>query len=589
MTVNRPMVLGVDEDRSRQSAIAHAFNDLGVAYRFITDRRRLRAALDQLAPDLLVLVGELDSDFTIQALDTLVSDVAHASRPVLVISENTRDASFVSGLRTGVVAILPLPFQPSYVTTAKVIWNELPSRPGTAKGSTDSEGLERILDTIRRTRRSGLLQTQSKDQSLGKAFFNRGKLDHAAFGALVSRDALKAIANQGVVSWTFSELTGKGGDGSGVVLEFGNTHSGEIETEVATVPDSAHPADEPLTFEVPIPRASTPTPPPAIRSAAPDPLTRLLLVDDDTTLLRMFNALFAKHGFEVTTATDGERGMEAALGREFDVVLADLNMPRLDGWGLLRLLRDDYRTRELPVAFLSAHDDYRDALKALNAGAQAYLSKGTKLDTVVGQVQKLLVPRALVRAQLEYDDPVDLDLLQLGPQWLLRQLAAHHLTGSLQAKDGFAEYTVVLNGGAAVHALALAGKYSAEGERAFNAFVASRGAAGTWIPGQATLEGQTLFHPTEVLLERAATTLNTNEQRVREDLLVKASRIEVNDALYAVYREVGPPQWLEAARLICVEKLPPREVIARLDASPVDIEETMRDLVRRSVISLKKG
>ena len=55
----------------------------------------------------------------------------------------------------------------------------------------------------------------------------------------------------------------------------------------------------------------------------------------------------------------------ATESSQFDLVVTDLNMPRMDGWGMLRLLRDDFRTRELPVAFLSCHDDYRESLKAL--------------------------------------------------------------------------------------------------------------------------------------------------------------------------------------------------------------------------------
>jgi hypothetical protein len=50
---------------------------------------------------------------------------------------------------------------------------------------------------------------------------------------------------------------------------------------------------------------------------------------------------------------------------------------------------------------------------------------------------------------------------------------------------------------------------------------------------------------------------------------------------------VGPRQWLETARLICEEKLPPREIISRVDASPIEVEETLRDLVRRGVVSLR--
>ena len=109
---SKPIILGIDEDRSRQMPVAQAFNDQGVFYRFITDRRKLLPGIAQLRPDLLLVFGELDSDFVIQVLDTLASDVSHASMPVIVACQDTHDAGFVQGLRTGVVGVLPLPFGP---------------------------------------------------------------------------------------------------------------------------------------------------------------------------------------------------------------------------------------------------------------------------------------------------------------------------------------------------------------------------------------------------------------------------------------------------------------------------------------------
>ena len=94
--------------------------------------------------------------------------------------------------------------------------------------------------------------------------------------------------------------------------------------------------------------------------------------------------------------------------------------------------------------------------------------------------------------------------------------------------------------------------------------------------------------PTKELLSRACATLTENEQRMREGLLVSATQIEVNEDLYAIYGKVGPSQWLEVARLICEERVPPRDVIARIDTSPIEVEETLKDLLRRGVVTLKR-
>jgi CheY-like chemotaxis protein len=304
----------------------------------------------------------------------------------------------------------------------------------------------------------------------------------------------------------------------------------------------------------------------------------------------MFSRLFSKHGFEVTTATDGQLGIEAALAREFDVVLADLNMPHLDGWGMLRALREDFRTRELPVAFISAHDDYRESLRALDAGAQAYLSKGVKLEAIVSQTRKLLEPRNLVQAQLEIGQPFAVPLHVVGSQWFLRQLAQRRIGATLVARDGWASYQLYFTpDGTCVHASATAGRFTAEGERAFNAFIASKAAEGDFMPGAIPQVVRNLFLGTEVLIERAASTLNENERRMREALMLTATQIDVNTDLYAVYQQVGPKAWLDTARLICEEKLPPRDVIAHLDISPIEVEETMKDLIRRGVVTLRRA
>jgi DNA-binding response OmpR family regulator len=281
-------------------------------------------------------------------------------------------------------------------------------------------------------------------------------------------------------------------------------------------------------------------------------------------------------------------GFETALRGEFDTIIADLNMPRMDGWGMLRLLRDDYRTREMPIAFLSCHDDYREQLRAQNAGAQGYFAKGHRLDPLVAQVKKLIEPREAALRQIRSGEAFSVSVATVGPQWLLRELSLARATGRLEAKDGWASYQLFMNEGHATHAAAVAGRFTAEAERAFNAFLASRAAEATFTPGTFP-SPQSLSLPTEVLIEQGCGTLNENERRVREGMLVTASQMDVNSDLYQVYRQVGPKQWLEVARLICEEGVPPREVIASLDTSPLEVEETMKDLIRRGVVTLRKG
>lgn len=587
MTSKPIVILAIDEDRGSQSVIAQAFNQQGVTYRFITDRRKFAGGLRQLNPDLVMVFGELNSDFVIQVLDTLNVDVTFSTRPVIVVCEDQSDAPFVKGFRSGVVALLPKPFALAQVVTVKTLWSELPSRAGVVAGAGDGNALGRLIEHVRRTRRSGVLVTAPRTPNEGRATFVNGRLERAKFLGASGADAVRAMTQVPEVKFTFAEVAGQQGDGAGVVIEVGGEIvSGEMAIADVVVGSSLPAEDEPLAFEMPPAPPASPTPAPAMAPTSQS--AQLLMVDDDEAILRMFGTLFAKHGFVVTTARDGQEGAELATTRHFDLVFADLNMPHLDGWGMLRVLRDDFRTKELPIAFISAHDDYRESLRALDAGAQAYVSKGTRLDAIVAQAKKLLEPRRMVQAQLEMGGPLSLQIHSIGPQWLLHQLAAHKASGLLAARDGWATYTLVFEHGQCAHASAVAGKFTAEGERAFNAFVATRAAEGEFLPDDRTPTTKNLFLATDVLVERACSTLNENERRLRESLMIQATQIEVNSALYDVYRQVGPKQWLECARLICEEKLAPREIIARLDLSPVDIEETMKDLLRRGVVSLQK-
>lgn len=595
-TTTRPVILGIDEDRTNQGRLAQAFNAQGLFYRFITDRKKVQGGIKQLTPDILVVFGELSSDFVIQVLDAVAADVLSSTLPIIVVSGDVSDAQFVGGLRTSVVALFPAPFEAASVIAVKGLFDELHSRPGVVKGQGDSKLLARLIDHIRRTRRAGALTIDPKTANEGRAVFSRGKLERASFLGAVGPEALKAISSVPKCSWTFSEVAGQAGDGAGVVIEVGDLATGETEVAEVVIGQSVV-EDEPLAFEVSVPRTSSATelPPPLPPNLTPEPMLapgaqaiELLLVDDDEAILRMFKTLFLKHGFKVSTATDGQLGSEVALTRHFDVVLADLNMPHLDGWGLLRLLREDFRTRELPVAFISAHDDYRESLRALDAGAQAYLSKGTRLDALVTQVKKLLEPRQAAMAQVTSGATFSMQVAPVGPQWLLLRLEELHASGRFDARDGWAVYSLFFTDGVCTHAAAQAGKFTAEGERAFNAFIATKNAEVTWTPGNGAAP-QNLHLPTGVLIERACATLNENERRMRESLLVSATQVDVHPELYAVYRQVGPKQWLEAAKLICEDKLAPRDIIAKLEISPVDVEETMKDLIRRGVVTLKKG
>ncbi|HYL19550.1 MAG TPA: EAL domain-containing protein [Burkholderiales bacterium] len=104
------------------------------------------------------------------------------------------------------------------------------------------------------------------------------------------------------------------------------------------------------------------------------PRARILLADDNVDMRRHIARLL-RRSYEVLVVADGEAALEAALSSPPDLVLSDVMMPRLDGFGLLKALRADERTRQLPVILLSARAGDEAAVEGLDAGADDYLVK----------------------------------------------------------------------------------------------------------------------------------------------------------------------------------------------------------------------
>jgi DNA-binding response OmpR family regulator len=586
LTETKLFLLAVDPDLQSARALSEAFTRADFGFRAVPDLRRALAVLRSTHVDVVLAVGNLDTPLVSQLLGTLAHDATHSALPVVLLGEQALDAPFVSQMRTGVVEMLLRPFQPfEHPDRVRQVVAELPERTGRVVGF---EAL-RMVEHIQRTFRSGALKLNPGTPGESQALFTHGVLRGARHRDARGEVALAAMLALPRAPWAFVQLSGQGGEGTGVAIHL---------DKAAPVPppsmeESGYdilPEDAPEVLlaegsgpieadgeQLLVIEGTTPTPAP--------PHVPILLVDDDEELCRMFGALFRRKGFDVTVAQDGLAGYEAAISGGFELLIADLNMPKMDGWGLLRLIRDDYRTRELPFAMLSCQDHYRESLKALDAGAQAYFPKTLRLEALVSQVQSLLQPRQQARAEIVQGTLRSIPVGQLGVQWVLREIAAAGITGTLRARDSWASYEVAYREGRAIHASAQTGSHQAVGERALNAFVASRCTEATWNPTEPGPR-QTLMLPVPELLARASSLLNDNARRLRDGLMVSPIEIHVNPELYEVYVRNGPQHWLPAARLLCEQGLPPREVLARLDESPIELEEVLRDLIRRGVVSL---
>ncbi|MBU6308689.1 MAG: hybrid sensor histidine kinase/response regulator [Planctomycetes bacterium] len=118
---------------------------------------------------------------------------------------------------------------------------------------------------------------------------------------------------------------------------------------------------------------------------------RILVVDDSITVRELERQLLQARGFAVDVAVDGMDGWNAIRGTHYDLVVTDVDMPRMDGIGLVSLIKADPARRETPVVIVSYKDREEDRLRGLDAGANRYLTKSsfhdeTFVDTIIDLV-----------------------------------------------------------------------------------------------------------------------------------------------------------------------------------------------------------
>ena len=104
---------------------------------------------------------------------------------------------------------------------------------------------------------------------------------------------------------------------------------------------------------------------------------RILLIEDDQFLRRACEVGLKKRGFTVLTAVDGEEGLRQAHAESPDLILLDMLMPKLSGMQALAALKDDEKTRDIPVVILSNSSIEADVQRAKELGAIGYLVKAS--------------------------------------------------------------------------------------------------------------------------------------------------------------------------------------------------------------------
>jgi DNA-binding response OmpR family regulator len=453
---------------------------------------------------------------------------------IFLTSQNTNPRDDVRGLLAGASDIWRKPFGDAHLER---LIDLLYARKAWSPNETENLR-ERTMGFFRRERYTGFVAVNPGTPFEGRAELRKGEIVSCRLGPLENADALDEMLAQEYGAWRF-ELSGAGWQSPAV--------------SVPVAPGGYKPS--------------------------------VLLVDDDSDIRKLAALQLQRAGFTVATAEDGDEGHRRARRGEFDVVVADLNMPVLDGWGMLKLLKTEPLSRETPVLVLSAHDDYRETLKAARAGAQDYLPKTGHADDLVTHVRRLAAPRQILhQALLDRQSIEGVELSLLGTVWLLRTLGELEASYTLHAVDDWGRYSLAVQRGRLLKASASSGPRSASGALALVSLIVSRAARAVLAPiGGLEDEGRPLLLDA---LTEAIDRVSQLERKVMEERLAAAAFAPADTEIYDLYLRVASTRDAQLARALCEEKVPPSQLATHLGFPEDEVRASLVEMLRRGVISL---
>lgn len=118
---------------------------------------------------------------------------------------------------------------------------------------------------------------------------------------------------------------------------------------------------------------------------------KILLIEDEAALQKTFGDVLGQEGYNIVGAMDGETGLKMAKTGKPDLILLDLVLPKMHGFEVLKQLKEDEETKDIPIIVLTNLEAMGDVEKALELGATTYLVKASyTLEEVVQKIKKAL-------------------------------------------------------------------------------------------------------------------------------------------------------------------------------------------------------
>lgn len=136
---------------------------------------------------------------------------------------------------------------------------------------------------------------------------------------------------------------------------------------------------------------------------------RILIVEDEKEIVRFVKLELEHEGYSVTAAFDGRSGLDAALESSFDLILLDVMLPELNGFALLRRLRQEKQT---PVIMLTAKDDVVDKVTGLDTGASDYMTKPFHIEELLARIRVVLRTKTVSTGEILSSGWLSIDTAQ---------------------------------------------------------------------------------------------------------------------------------------------------------------------------------
>ena len=131
-------------------------------------------------------------------------------------------------------------------------------------------------------------------------------------------------------------------------------------------------------------------------------MTDILIVEDDAAITDLVRMNLDKEGYRCTCARDGVEGADLCVRERFDLILLDIMLPGIDGYGLLEYIKP----MGTPVIFMTAKGDVEERIRGLKSGADDYLAKPFQIGELLARVEAVLRRQGIRRKRLELGDVV---------------------------------------------------------------------------------------------------------------------------------------------------------------------------------------